>query len=199
MAVESIVPPLVDMKGDDIMESVISNKTAKATWTDLVHSIEGPFGTKENRIMDLKLEYQTFRDFQENSDDEVDERTSEEYLKDLELEFHERPLRQIQNILSKGKKNQVKKKMKTLIVTNVAKKDEKEVFDDEEMTQVKVLMALADDELSVRKNHAQNGEWINSTMRKRHIMESIWYLNSRCSRISLCQGIYTKMGAPVSR
>ncbi|GJR67790.1 hypothetical protein Tco_0013855 [Tanacetum coccineum] len=46
---------------DDIMESVISCETAKATWTDLVHSFEGPSDTKENRIMDLKLEYQTFR------------------------------------------------------------------------------------------------------------------------------------------
>ncbi|GKG14451.1 hypothetical protein Tco_0354051, partial [Tanacetum coccineum] len=46
---------------DDIMESVISRETIKATWTDLVHSFEGPLDTKENRIMDLKLEYQTFR------------------------------------------------------------------------------------------------------------------------------------------
>ncbi|GJQ93491.1 hypothetical protein Tco_0004630 [Tanacetum coccineum] len=33
-----------------------------------------------------------------------------------------------------------------------------EVFDDEEMTQVKVLMDLADDELDVGNNHAYNGE-----------------------------------------
>ncbi|GKD46665.1 hypothetical protein Tco_1271310 [Tanacetum coccineum] len=44
--------------------------------------------------------------------------------------------------------------------------DEEEVLDDEEMTQVKVLMALADDELLVGKNHARNGEWIDITMRK---------------------------------
>ncbi|GJS67526.1 hypothetical protein Tco_0682090 [Tanacetum coccineum] len=44
--------------------------------------------------------------------------------------------------------------------------DEKEVSDDEEVTQVKVLMALADDELTVRKNHARNGEWIDITTRK---------------------------------
>nr|GEV15907.1 hypothetical protein [Tanacetum cinerariifolium] len=36
-------------------------------------------------------------------------------------------------------------------------RDEEEVFDDEEMIQVKVLMALADDELTVGKNHARNG------------------------------------------
>ncbi|GKF13000.1 hypothetical protein Tco_0050926, partial [Tanacetum coccineum] len=108
---------------DDIMESAISCVSAKETWTYLVHNFEGPSETKENRIMDLKLEYQTFRaksteilsqtytryktllnelandgfnlskheinvgfvnslpekylyeDFQENSDDEVDERS----------------------------------------------------------------------------------------------------------------------------
>ncbi|GJV22195.1 hypothetical protein Tco_1371215 [Tanacetum coccineum] len=32
------------------------------------------------------------QDFQENSDDEVDERTSEEYLRDLDTKFHERAL-----------------------------------------------------------------------------------------------------------
>ncbi|GJV75611.1 hypothetical protein Tco_1507195 [Tanacetum coccineum] len=46
---------------DDIMESVISCVSAKETWTDLVYSFEGPSDTKENRIMDLKLEYQTFK------------------------------------------------------------------------------------------------------------------------------------------
>ncbi|GJT29888.1 hypothetical protein Tco_0910163 [Tanacetum coccineum] len=44
--------------------------------------------------------------------------------------------------------------------------DEEEVSDDEEMTQVKVLMALADDELAVGNNHACNGEWIDITIRK---------------------------------
>ncbi|GKC40876.1 retrovirus-related pol polyprotein from transposon TNT 1-94 [Tanacetum coccineum] len=46
---------------DDIMESVISCVSAKEKWTDLVHSFEGPSDTKENRIIDLKLQYQTFR------------------------------------------------------------------------------------------------------------------------------------------
>ena len=46
---------------DDTMESVINCATAKQTWLDLIHSFEGPSDTKENRIMDLKLEYNTFR------------------------------------------------------------------------------------------------------------------------------------------
>ncbi|GKA63329.1 hypothetical protein Tco_0762935 [Tanacetum coccineum] len=43
---------------------------------------------------------------------------------------------------------------------------QEEVSDFKEMTQVNVLMALADDELAVGKNHASNGEWIDITIRK---------------------------------
>nr|GEX16379.1 retrovirus-related Pol polyprotein from transposon TNT 1-94 [Tanacetum cinerariifolium] len=39
-------------------------------------------------------------------------------------------------------------------------------WDKEEVTQVKVLMALADDELTIGKNHAHNGECVYITMRK---------------------------------
>ncbi|GJT44495.1 hypothetical protein Tco_0953210 [Tanacetum coccineum] len=46
---------------DDIIELVISYATAKETWTDLVYSFENPSNTKENRIMDMKLKYNTFR------------------------------------------------------------------------------------------------------------------------------------------
>nr|GEY63340.1 retrovirus-related Pol polyprotein from transposon TNT 1-94 [Tanacetum cinerariifolium] len=42
--------------------------------------------------------------------------------------------------------------------------DEEEVFDEEEVTRVKLLMALVDDELTVGKNHARNGKWIDITM-----------------------------------
>ncbi|GKC73679.1 hypothetical protein Tco_1119562 [Tanacetum coccineum] len=41
-----------------------------------------------------------------------------------------------------------------------------DISNDEEETHVKVLMALADDELSVGKNHARNGKWIDITMKK---------------------------------
>nr|GEU99526.1 retrovirus-related Pol polyprotein from transposon TNT 1-94 [Tanacetum cinerariifolium] len=52
------------------------------------------------------------------------------------------------------------------LVTKTFDWDGEEVSDEEEVTQVKVLMALADDELTVRKNHACNGEWVDITMRK---------------------------------
>nr|GEZ04783.1 retrovirus-related Pol polyprotein from transposon TNT 1-94 [Tanacetum cinerariifolium] len=52
--------------------------------------------------------------------------------------------------------------------------DEEEVSDDdEEVTQVKVLMALADDELLMEKNHARNDEWIDITIRKVNIILSM--------------------------
>ncbi|GJR85007.1 retrovirus-related pol polyprotein from transposon TNT 1-94 [Tanacetum coccineum] len=44
--------------------------------------------------------------------------------------------------------------------------DEEEVSDDEEVTEVKVLMALSDAELTIGKNPARNGEWIDISMRK---------------------------------
>ncbi|GJS93242.1 retrovirus-related pol polyprotein from transposon TNT 1-94 [Tanacetum coccineum] len=328
----------------DIMESVISYVSAKEIWIDLVHSFEGPSNTKENRIMDLKLEYQTFRekstkslsqtytryktllndsvnlskheinvgfvnslpekwltfsqglrnanhtqtfdlvdiyrrfvyednlirrryfdtkkalittpsstlistaffsnnviqDSQENSDNEVDERSSEEYLRDLGIEYHKRALlgnskrfikrrnnflgqkenentkcykcgnkghfardcfskmsepsykSPVNNYSSVSKGFQPKFTLKLILsssnlnnqVDPKFQKDYKveymkikaklalleasplKVFDEEEVTQVKVLMALANDELTVGKSHARNGEWVDITITK---------------------------------
>nr|GEX74251.1 retrovirus-related Pol polyprotein from transposon TNT 1-94 [Tanacetum cinerariifolium] len=154
-----------------------NNFLAKETWTDLVHSFEGPSDTKENRIIDLKLEYQTFMAkyteilsqinthyktllnelandgvnlfkhkinvFQENSDDEADERSSKEYLRDLDVEYKERAL------LAKSKRF-IKRRNNFLGRSHY----------------VKVLMTLAHNELTVRKSHARNGEWVDITIRK---------------------------------
>ncbi|GKB08436.1 hypothetical protein Tco_0836720 [Tanacetum coccineum] len=227
---------------------------------------EGPLDTKENKIMDLKLEYQTFRAkpsesfsqtytryktlLNELANDGVnlskheinismkvlsmrttsskeDERSSEEYLRDLNIEFHERSLLEnskchfakdcfsktsepsyksvskdfkpkftpklIQSSQSSSSQADPKiqkdykaeyRKMKTKLaliegspstsqtpktfqpknkglVAETFDWDEEEVSDDEEVTKVKALMALADDELTAGKNHARNGEWID--------------------------------------
>ncbi|GKA47883.1 hypothetical protein Tco_0740841 [Tanacetum coccineum] len=52
------------------------------------------------------------------------------------------------------------------LVAEIFDWDEKEVSEDEKVTQVKVLMALADDELIIRKSHARNCEWVDITIRK---------------------------------
>ncbi|GJS28288.1 hypothetical protein Tco_0488908 [Tanacetum coccineum] len=49
--------------------------------------------------------------------------------------------------------------------------DEEEVsFDDNEMVEVKVLMALAEDNDAVSKEGARNGEWVKISMRKVHTL-----------------------------
>ncbi|GKB11601.1 retrovirus-related pol polyprotein from transposon TNT 1-94 [Tanacetum coccineum] len=150
------------------------------------------------------------QDFQENSDDEVDERSSKEYLRDLDIEYQERSLLEnskrfikIRNNFSGQKANEnvecykygnkdytveykkIKAKLALLeaspsisqipktfqpknkgLVVETFNWDEGEVSNKEEVTQVKVLMALADDELTVGKSHARNGEWVDITIRK---------------------------------
>ncbi|GJY51864.1 hypothetical protein Tco_0442711 [Tanacetum coccineum] len=218
---------------DKIMESVISCVSEKETWTGLVHSFEdiyGRFVYEDNliqrRYSDTKKALITtpsstlistaffsnnvIQDFQENSNDEVDERSSEEYLRDLDIEYHKRALLanskrfiKRRNNFSGQKANEntecykcgnkadekfqkdykaeykkIKAKFAVLkaspsisqnlksfqpknkgLVAETFDWDKEEVSNEEEVTHVKVLMALADDELTVGKSYARNDEW----------------------------------------
>ncbi|GJX72104.1 hypothetical protein Tco_0309275 [Tanacetum coccineum] len=210
---------------NDIMESVISCVLAKETWTDLVHSFKGASDTNENRIMDLKLEYQTSRanlpekwlTFSQGLRNSNYTQTLDladiygsHFTKDCFSKTSEPSYKSPVNnysLVSKGfqpkftpkliqsssnSKNQADpkfqkdykaeyKKMKAKLallkasplssqnpktfqpknkglITETFDWDEEEVFDEEEVTQVNVLIALADDELTVRKSHARIGE-----------------------------------------
>ncbi|GJQ95519.1 hypothetical protein Tco_0006658 [Tanacetum coccineum] len=219
---------------DDIIESVISCETTKATWTDLVYSFEGPSDTKENKIMYLKLKYRTFRTkpsesllqtctryktlLNEPANDGVNLFKHEinvgfmnslpekwltfsqglrnaNYTQTIDLaniyesvwllisvkrfstQVFSKLIQSSQSSSSQADPKVQKdykagyKKMKAKLALLEA--NEKEVSVDEEVTQVKVLMALADDKLSVGKNHARNGEWIDITMRKVNILLSM--------------------------
>ncbi|GJZ87934.1 hypothetical protein Tco_0659716 [Tanacetum coccineum] len=94
------------------------------------------------------------QDFQDNPDDEEDTRNSQEYMNDLEEEYQARAF------LAKSKR--------------FFKKDEEEVSsNDNEVPEVKALMALANEErVSVSKESARNGEWIKISMKK-HINTEI--------------------------
>nr|GEV80171.1 reverse transcriptase domain-containing protein [Tanacetum cinerariifolium] len=185
---------------------------SKARWNDLVHSFEGPADTKENMIMDLKLEYQTFR----AKPSESLSRTYT-YYKTLLIELANDGVKLSKHEINVGFVNSLLEKWLTFsqglrnvnhtqtlnladIYESFVYKDnliqrsqadpkiqkdykaeykkikvklallEEEVSDDEEVTEVKVLMALADDELTVGKNHACNGKWIDITMRKVNIL-----------------------------
>ncbi|GKD26542.1 hypothetical protein Tco_1232756 [Tanacetum coccineum] len=106
----------------------------------------------------------------ENSDDEVDERTSDENLRDLDIKVHERaPLAGLKHFYQKKHS-----KNKGLVAETYVWDEEEVTFDDEEMVEVRVLMALSEKEkLNVRKNHARNSKWVNITMRKVNILLSM--------------------------
>nr|GEW60505.1 retrovirus-related Pol polyprotein from transposon TNT 1-94 [Tanacetum cinerariifolium] len=110
-----------------------------------------------------------------NFDDEVDERSSEEYLRDYKAGYKKiktkLALFEASPFTSQNPKAfQPNNKG---LVAETFDWDEEEVSDDDEVTQVKRLMALADDELTVGKNHASNGEWIDITMRKTELSKSV--------------------------
>ncbi|GJU11548.1 retrovirus-related pol polyprotein from transposon TNT 1-94 [Tanacetum coccineum] len=96
---------------------------------------------------------------------DISERSSKEYLRDLDIEYQERSLLANSKCFIKRRNN--------FSVVKTFDWDEEEVSDKEEVTQVKVLMALADDELTVGKSHACNGEWVDITIRKVNILFSM--------------------------
>nr|GEX25985.1 retrovirus-related Pol polyprotein from transposon TNT 1-94 [Tanacetum cinerariifolium] len=164
---------------DDIIELVISCVSAKEIWTDLVHSFKGPLDTKENKIMNLKLKYQTFRAKSTKSLLQTYTRyttlLNELANDDVNLSKHEINVGFVNSIpekwltFSQGLRNANHTQTLDLnkgLVAETFDWDEEEVSDEEEVTQVKVLMALANDELTVGKIHARNNEWVDITIRK---------------------------------
>nr|GEV65416.1 hypothetical protein [Tanacetum cinerariifolium] len=100
---------------DDQMNFVNNCKTIKATWEDMIIYHEGPSDVKESR------------DFQDSLDDEDDTKRSQEYMNDIEEEFHERSLLTSPEGSSKGgpKGSVRKRKMMKLNAINVGGKKPK--------------------------------------------------------------------------
>nr|GEW43578.1 retrovirus-related Pol polyprotein from transposon TNT 1-94 [Tanacetum cinerariifolium] len=116
--------------------------------------------TTDTSLSTASFSASIFQDFQDSSNDKEDTKSSQEYINELEMEFHKRAL------LAKSKRF-FKKGTKRL--------DEEEVSsDDNEMVEVKVFMALADDKSStVGKESARNSEWVKIFMRKAHTLLEI--------------------------
>ncbi|GJX37598.1 retrovirus-related pol polyprotein from transposon TNT 1-94 [Tanacetum coccineum] len=163
---------------------------------DLVHSYEGPSDTKENRIMDLK-QYNTFI----AKDSESLSQTITYYKTLLNEMINDGvTLSKLEINVAKESKDykaeykRVRAKLALLnvdpsntqptkyfqsknkgLVSETYDLDKEEVnSDDEQMVEVKVLMAFADEEqLIVGKNHANNDEWVNITIRNVNILLSM--------------------------
>nr|GEW96679.1 putative reverse transcriptase domain-containing protein [Tanacetum cinerariifolium] len=113
-------------------------------------------------------------DFQDSHDDEKDTRSSQKYLNDLKEEYQARALlAKFKRFFKKAKYNKVKAKLALLslsdsaskalmvknkgLITKAYEQDEEEVSSyDNDMVEVKVLMALAEDNKAVNKEGAKN-------------------------------------------
>ncbi|GKE28127.1 hypothetical protein Tco_1443511 [Tanacetum coccineum] len=115
-------------------------------------------------------------------DDEKDTRSSHEYLNDLEEEYQARAfLSKSKRFFKKGTQSFSSAKATDQTECHkCSKKDEEEVSsDDNEMVEVKVLMALAEEKDTISKEGARNGEWVKIFMRKVHTLLEIEDNNDR--------------------
>ncbi|GJZ85724.1 hypothetical protein Tco_0651063 [Tanacetum coccineum] len=151
---------------------------------------EGQWTRDERKAanLDQRLKSLIISDFQDSPDDEEDTRRSHEYLNDLEEEYQERALlAKSKRFFKRAKYNKVKAKLALLSSSALAFKaetvknkgliaeayewDEEEVSsNDNEMVEVKVLMALAEENDANSKKGAKNGEWVKICMRKVHTL-----------------------------
>ncbi|GJW47568.1 hypothetical protein Tco_0079214 [Tanacetum coccineum] len=154
-------------------------------WLSLCQSLRNTNHVKDSELASLfgKLKYK------ENLIDNIYETEkkkslvsatpfSQEYLNDLEEEY------QARDLLAKSKRFFKKdtQRFRSAKATDqtechkCGKKDEEEMsLDDNEMVEVKVLMALAKDNEAVSKEGAKNGEWVKISM----IKENVNYQSSR--------------------
>ncbi|GKB93223.1 hypothetical protein Tco_0979360 [Tanacetum coccineum] len=129
-------------------------------------------------IMSVLPDDQMNSDFQDSPDDEDDTKISHKYLNDLEKEYQARAL------LAKSKRAKLalfnssdstpsssSGKNRGLIAETYDWDEEEVSSDENEVTEVKVLMALTDEErVSVGKESARNGEWIKIFMKNVHTL-----------------------------
>nr|GEY98684.1 retrovirus-related Pol polyprotein from transposon TNT 1-94 [Tanacetum cinerariifolium] len=151
---------------DDQMNSVINCLIAKSTWDDMILYHEVPFDVKESRVIDLKLCYNTFK-FKEGL---TLTQTFTRY-KVLMNELVNDGIKLSKLKINIGFINGLPKKWlsfcQSLKNTNHVKDSElASLFDDNEMVEVKVLMALAEENNAVSKEGVRNGERVKISMRK---------------------------------
>ncbi|GJX00968.1 hypothetical protein Tco_0184881 [Tanacetum coccineum] len=152
---------------DDIMESVISCETAKATWTDLIHSFAVSGFSSKGFQPKFTLKFiQSSQSPSSQAEPKIQKDYKAEYKKmKAKLALLEASPSTSQTLKTFQPKNKG-------LVAETFDSNEKEVSDDEEVTEVKVLMALSDAEFTIGKNPARNGEWIDISIRKEMVPKS---------------------------
>ncbi|GJV22203.1 hypothetical protein Tco_1371223 [Tanacetum coccineum] len=131
---------------------------------DMFHSIEEPVVIMDHEVKRLKVSRIPIVKSSSNSNNQADPKFQKDYKAEYKKMKAKLALLEASPSSSQNPKTfQPKNKG---LVAETFDWDEEEVSDKEEVTQVKVLMALADDELTVGKSHARNGEWVDITIRK---------------------------------
>ncbi|GKD88643.1 hypothetical protein Tco_1364150, partial [Tanacetum coccineum] len=187
---------IMSLLPDDQINSVMNCLTTKSTWDDLILYHEGPSDVKESKdfqdspddeedtrisqeyLNDLEVEYQTRALLAKNGHFARDC-----FLKTLVPSFplpnqnHTQPRRSSSSLHKteskyfKAKYNKVKAKLALLSPGALASRSilvkNKGLIDDNEVMEVKALMALAKKErVFVSKECARNGEWVQISIRK---------------------------------
>ncbi|GJU82137.1 hypothetical protein Tco_1284502 [Tanacetum coccineum] len=190
---------ILSMLPDDQMNFVINCLTVKYTWDDLILYHEGPSDVKESRIMDLKLCYNTFK-FKEGFINGLPKKwlafcqslRNTNHVKESELASLFGKLKYEENLINSiYDTNQEKTLVPTTPLSTAffffsivqdfqdnpddeedsRSSQERSISDDNEIPEVKALMALADEErVFVGKESARNGEWIKISMKKKKIL-----------------------------
>ncbi|GJT60552.1 hypothetical protein Tco_1004085 [Tanacetum coccineum] len=165
--------PIVDWESQNLgsvdMEDLHVYKIIRADGNTSYHKSLSSMLKKFDRqdLVDLhRLVMKRFEDttpevIQDSLDDEEDTRSSYEYLNDLEEEYQARAL------LAKSKRFFKNGKNKGLIAETYDWDDEEVSSDENEVTEVKALTALTDEEkVSIGKESARNGDWTKISMKK---------------------------------
>ncbi|GJU82325.1 hypothetical protein Tco_1284690, partial [Tanacetum coccineum] len=218
--VDENLPQLLNSRGGSHVTNV------PAFYKEDFTTHEGPSDTRDTKIAALRLKFNAFKslegekvngtftklkcllnDLENNgdsdSDVEEDQRTSNEFMADLNAEYHERALlanqksnhqkdyngkykgfkvemdvltKRIDDMTkrkSKKGKNEKGKSKKGLIAESFDWDEESVSSKDERITMIRAFMAIDVDEPSVRKADARSIQWVDITMKKVHRLLSM--------------------------
>nr|GEU32351.1 retrovirus-related Pol polyprotein from transposon TNT 1-94 [Tanacetum cinerariifolium] len=143
----------------------VEDSSSTSKWVFLLRGDQQVMVRLKNIFLMVLLKKLQMQDFQDSPDDDEDTRSSHEYLNDLKEEYQARAL------LAKSKDSSRKNKV---LIAKAYEWDEEEVSsNDNEIVEVKVLMALAKENDAVSKEGAIHGEWLKISMRKVHSLLKI--------------------------
>nr|GEU57991.1 putative reverse transcriptase domain-containing protein [Tanacetum cinerariifolium] len=153
---------------NDVMKSVIKYKTAKEMWNDIILAHEGPYDTRDTKIVALRLMFNAFKALES-------EKVNGTYtrlkclLNDIGNNGVNIPQAEVNATFNEKGKGDKGKSEKGLIAELFNWDDESVSSEDDGTTKIKAFMTIAQDAPSVRKANARSCQWVEITMKKDEI------------------------------